>query len=293
MNDPHLRTKNRRWRIRQLLAWSVHFYTALGLVAAAGMAVLIVQGGAENFRWAFLLMLAAWVIDGTDGTLARRVRVKEVLPGFDGRRLDDLIDWLTYTCLPLLLVWRAEVLPAGQGWWLLAPLLASAYGFCQVSVKTDDGYFLGFPSYWNLVAFYLYVLRPPAWCVVLVLVVLSLLTFVPTRYLYPSYKPGRLSRLTTVLAAVWAGMVVMTLFRLPAIDLADRVGDELTRLMTLLVPSNLEGLSPVSAGADEARRLALVSLFFPVYYMAVSWLISLRLWRRARRRRKEVRTALS
>ena len=98
-------------------------------------------------------MLLATLIDATDGTLARAVRIKETLPGFDGRRLDDLVDFLNYTFLPLFLLYQAKILPAGQEYWLLLPLLASACGFCQVSVKTDDGYFLGFPSYWNLVAF--------------------------------------------------------------------------------------------------------------------------------------------
>src|SRR5947208_10529216 len=112
----------RRPLLPQVLAWGVHFYTALGLVAAAGIAVLIVRGGSASFRWAFALMLLATLIDATDGTLARRVRVKEVLPGFDGRRLDDLVDFLTYTCLPLLLLWRAEILPEVSSWWLLAPL---------------------------------------------------------------------------------------------------------------------------------------------------------------------------
>ena len=95
------------------------------------------------------------IIDATDGTFARMVKVKEVLPHFDGRRLDDLIDFQTYTSLPLLLAWRAQLVPDGQEAWLLAPLIASAYGFCQVNAKTDDGYFLGFPSYWNIVVFYL------------------------------------------------------------------------------------------------------------------------------------------
>ena len=92
-----------RWR-RQLLGWCVHFYTALGLVAAAAIAVLLVQGGAESYRRIFFLMVVATLIDATDGTFARWVRVKEVLPGFDGRRLDDLVDFLLYTCLPLLLI---------------------------------------------------------------------------------------------------------------------------------------------------------------------------------------------
>jgi phosphatidylcholine synthase len=267
MSDTSPELRDRRSPLAQLLAWGVHFYTALGLVAAAGMAVLIVQGGPEAFRWAFVLMLVATLIDATDGTLARRVRVKEVLPGFDGRRLDDLVDFLTYTFLPLFLVWRAEILPAGQEWWLLLPLLASAYGFCQVSAKTDDGYFLGFPSYWNLVAFYLYVLWPAGWLSIVLVVVLSLLTFVPTRYLYPSQR-GRLNRLTNALAAVWVALVVWILISLP---------------------SDGEAL----AASERVRRLGLLSLFFPAYYMAASWLVSLRIWRRRRRARQEVRTVLS
>ena len=39
-----------------------------------------------------------------------------------------------------------------------APVLASAYGFAQTDAKTDDDFFLGFPSYWNVVAIYLWLL---------------------------------------------------------------------------------------------------------------------------------------
>ena len=97
------------------LAWLVHLYTALGLVCAAGIAVLIVRGGDDAFRLAFILMLLATAIDATDGWLARKARVKEVLPHFSGRgagRCDRLSD---YVALPLLLVWRADVLPAAIG----------------------------------------------------------------------------------------------------------------------------------------------------------------------------------
>lgn len=250
-------------RLRKLMAWSAHAYTALGLVAAAGIAVLLTQPevNADSFRWAFVLMLTATLIDATDGTLARRVRVKEVLPGFDGRRLDDLIDFLTYTCLPLLLLWRAgdQVLPAGSGWCLLLPLLASAYGFCQVSAKTDDGFFLGFPSYWNLVAFYLYVLQPPPWLSLAILVVLALLTFVPSRYLYPTQR-GRLNAVTNFLGAIWTALLVWILLSLPAADTAHDL---------------------------HVQRLTLISLFFPIYYFAASWFISLKWWRSRRSRARE------
>src|SRR5262249_24271891 len=169
-----------------ILAWCVHFYTALGLVCAAGMTVLIFRGDAPSFRLALGLMFVATFIDATDGTLARLIHIKEVLPGFDGRRLDDLVDFLTYVSLPLLLIWRAELLPAGTEVCLVLALLAGGYGFSQVEAKTDDGYFLGFPSYWNLVAFYLYALRPPGWLALAMVIGPALLTFVPAVYLYPS-----------------------------------------------------------------------------------------------------------
>jgi phosphatidylcholine synthase len=267
----HQRTGRRgaaQKRLRALLAWAVHLYTALGLVAAAGIAVLVVRGDPESFRWAFVLMLVATLIDATDGTLARAIHIKEVLPGFDGRRLDDIVDFLTYTSLPLFLIWKARLLPAGHEAWLLVPLLASAYGFCQVSAKTEDGYFLGFPSYWNLVAFYLYVLQPlPGWLAVGLVVGLALLTFVPSRYLYPTQR-GRLNRVTNVLGVAWAGLLVGVLCLLP------------------------EGGPTEAPENHPARQLALLSLYFPIYYMVASWIISLRVWRK-RRMPRPVGPALS
>jgi phosphatidylcholine synthase len=244
----------------KLIAWCVHGYTALGLVAAGGIAVAILYGTPASFRLAFALMLLATVIDATDGTLARHFRVKEVLPGFDGRRLDDLIDIHTYTSLPLLLVWKAQLLPEGFDWCLLAALLASAYGFCQVHAKTDDGYFLGFPSYWNVVAFYLYVVQPPGWIGVGVIMFFALLTFVPARYLYPSHR-GRLNRWTNQLGALWCVLLIWILFGLPETLLDGQTADATT------------------------RTLAWISLAFPAYYLGVSWFISVRLLLRARRMR--------
>jgi len=247
-------------RVAETLAWVAHLYTALGLLAAAGIAVCIVNGEPSDFRWAFLLMLAAFVIDATDGTLARRLEVKRVLPGFDGSRLDDLIDFSTYTFLPLLLVWRAEVLPSHLEAWLLVPLLASAYGFCQVSIKTADGYFLGFPSYWNVVAFYLYVLRPPPWLSLTLLLGLAVLTFVPTKYLYPSQR-GPLSRLTNGLGATWAVLIFVIVLMLPT---SDAVKD----------PSIHQ----------RVFWLTCASMYYPIYYLVVSWVMSWMRWSEARRR---------
>ena len=54
------------------LAWSVHIFTATGILAVF-MALLAV--GAHDFRTAMFWLLAALLIDGVDGTLARRFRV--------------------------------------------------------------------------------------------------------------------------------------------------------------------------------------------------------------------------
>ena len=242
-------------RGRQILAWLVHAYTAMGLVCAAGMAVAIFEGTPASFRLAFVLMVVACAIDATDGTFARLVRVKQVLPSFDGARLDDITDFLTYTFLPLLLIWRADLVPADHAWLLLVPLIASAYGFCQTMAKTPDGHFLGFPSYWNVVAFYLYVLRPPFWLTETILIVLAVLTFVPLRYLYPSQK-GLLNRVMLVLVAVWGLLLCWMLSILPS----DRV------------PSMIED--------TRLQTVTWISLIVPACYMAVSWAESWRVMRR-------------
>ncbi len=193
-------------------------------------------------------MIVATAIDATDGWLARAVSVKSVLPGFDGSKLDDLTDFLTYTCLPLALLWRAGVLPPAWQAWLLAPLIASAYGFCQAQAKTADHYFLGFPSYWNIVALYVYLLRMPAPGTLALLLSLAALTFIPSRYLYPSRAGGRWSLLTNVLGCLWL----------------------------------LELLQILWLWTATPRWLVVVSLVFPAYYMILSWAISIRLWRRGR-----------
>jgi phosphatidylcholine synthase len=232
-------------KARTLLAWGVHLYTALGLALAGVAAVLVVRGDAAGIRAAFLLLLAATVIDASDGTLARAAEVKRVLPEFDGRRLDDITDFHTYTSLPLLIVWRSGVLRPEQAPWLLIPLLASAYGFSQADAKTEDGYFRGFPSYWNVVALYLVYLRPSPTVALAVLLGPAVLTFVPSKYLYPS-QPGALNRVTAVLAAVWAAVLVAVLLEI----------------------------------VEPARAWLLASLAFPIYYMLASWAVTLRGWRR-------------
>jgi phosphatidylcholine synthase len=249
----HPREQRPPGKLQRFLGWCVHGYTASGLVAAGLIAVLLVRGGADAFRWSFLLMAIATIVDATDGTLARMVQIKKAVPSFDGRRLDDIVDFLTYTFLPLLLVYRAKVLPEGQEAWLFLPLIASVYGFCQVQAKTDDGYFLGFPSLWNIVALYLYVLPLDPWVSLAVIVVLAILTFVPTRHLYPS-QPGKLNRLTTILGAIWTPLLAWMIWSLPT-------GSQ-------------------TRPAEFTLWLAYLSLAYPLFYLGLSWAISVNHWRK-------------
>ncbi len=178
--------------------------------------------------------------------------MKEVLPGFDGRRLDDLVDFLNYTCLPLLLIYQADLLPERQSGWLLVPLLASAYGFCQVSAKTDDGFFLGFPSYWNLVAFYIYALQPPVWGTVTLLMTFSALTFVPARYLYPT-QPGALNRISIILGGIWGAFLVAIVWRWDHEPFTGTTAQRLNMAVALL-PGVLPGSVVGAVGALLALR---------------------------------------
>jgi phosphatidylcholine synthase len=197
-------------RTRRLLGWAVHAYTACGLLLAACITSLLLQPERtpDTYRQCFLLMLVAVVIDATDG--ARWVRIKEAVPGFDGRRLDDLVDFLLFTCLPLLLIDRAALLPSEGRWVLVVALAASAYGFSQVDAKAPDGSFIGFPSYWNIVAFYLYTLSVNRWWAFGVILGFAVLTFVPIRYPYPT-QPGRVNRWMVVLSVPWAALVLVGL----------------------------------------------------------------------------------
>ena len=103
---------------------------------------------------AFLWMFVAMFVDSVDGPLARKVDVKRHAPHIDGARLDDVIDYINYTFVPIVLLIHAGWLPDPAPLWAAFPLVASALAFSNTESKdTEEGFFLGFPSYWNVFAF--------------------------------------------------------------------------------------------------------------------------------------------
>jgi phosphatidylcholine synthase len=180
-----------------LLAWCVHLFTAGGAVIGVAALVAISAG---DFSQAAVLILIALFIDAVDGSLARMARVSEVAPNFDGRRLDDMVDFFNYVLVPAVFMISAGSL---LHWTVIAfPVLASAYGFSLYDSKTEDDFFLGFPSYWNVVALYLWLLDISPAAGTAIVVVLAAFVFVPIKYIYPS-KLRVLFRTTAALSLVW------------------------------------------------------------------------------------------
>jgi phosphatidylcholine synthase len=227
---------------KKTIAWLIHCYTASG--AVLGMLALIAAARTE-IRVSFALLFLAGFVDGTDGLLARRYKVAQILPKFSGAYLDNAVDVLTYIFVPIFIMGWLELLPSV--YWIAVPTFAAMYAYGQQDMKTDDHYFLGFPSYWNVVALYMWWLRPGPVESVLFVSIPAILTFIPTRYLYPS-RNTFLWRTTWALGTLW---VVMCCW--------------------LLLQENPD------------RNLVLASSFYPLYYMGASFYLEYRLRQKHRR----------
>lgn len=183
-----------------VLAWGVHLFTASGAVFGL-LSIIAITG--EQWMQAFLWMALAIAVDSFDGALARRFRVKQVLPNFDGALLDNIVDYLNYVIVPAYFLYAAGLLP--QEFAIIGAavtVLVSAYQFCQEDAKTDDHYFKGFPSYWNIAVFYLFILGLSPWLNLALVIFLSILVFVPIKYIYPSRTETN-QRLTIFLGIIW------------------------------------------------------------------------------------------
>jgi len=227
--------------LRLAACWAVHFYTASGAVTAFASLLAVFAG---DVRTAFWWLYVAVAIDASDGVLARLADVKRHVPQFDGAKLDDIVDYLTFVLVPIVLMVQTGMLQGQLG--IAAAclaLVASAYRFCHADAKTSDHYFTGFPSYWNIVALYLYVFGTGPTACAVVTFALAMLVFAPLRFLYPSRMTWM--RASTIgLGMVWAVAVAVILVLLP----------------------------------ERATTVAAISLAYPAYYTLLSFYAQLRGW---------------
>jgi phosphatidylcholine synthase len=201
-------------------AYAVHLLTASGIIAAF-LAVAELFDHAPDERVVFVWLVVAVLLDAADGPLARAWDVKRFAPAIDGRTIDDIVDYLTFTFIPLLLVWRMGWVPFAPGLlgaaWIAPALLASLLGFANVRAKDEAaGYFRGFPSYWNIAAFYAGLAffglgEAGLWLNGVVLLALAALTVSPVRFLYPNLTPRPWKVPVMLGAAAWLAVLLAML----------------------------------------------------------------------------------
>lgn len=193
---------NLQKHIVKLTAYGVHLLTAIG--AALGLwAILLTFDG--FFKEAIWVLGIAVFIDSIDGSLARYVDIKNNAPKIDGALMDNLIDFITWTIAPLVWIYATMHIPIGI---LLLCAVASAFGFTNTKAKTPDNFFSGFPSYWNIVVFYIFLLQLPIHFASAILLVFAISTFLPVKFIYPT-RTSYLKSFTLTLGAVFALQLVV------------------------------------------------------------------------------------
>ena len=178
---------------RYIAALAVHLFTASSAVIGLLTLYAIYD---HQFITALWLMGAAILIDAADGSLARMVGVKKVMPHIDGALMDNVLDYLNYVITPcFFLLVNGSMLADGWDFIIVSLIaLASVYQFTQTDAKTPDHFFKGFPSYWNIIVIYLFIFQTSMMTNTIILITLVILVFVPIKYVYPS----RLDYLTEI-----------------------------------------------------------------------------------------------
>ena len=191
-------------------AFSVHVFTASG----AALALLALMA-AVNRHWdiMFLFLGAALIVDGVDGSMARRLRVAELLPRWSGDVLDLVVDFLTYVFVPAYAIAAGGLLPEPlaipTG---IAIVITGTLYFADRQMKTADNYFRGFPALWNLVAFYLFVFRPTPWLAAVAAALFAVLTFVPFKFVHP-VRVRRMRMLNIAAVILWSVLALIAVLR--------------------------------------------------------------------------------
>ena len=190
---------------KRILAFSVHVLTAIG-AAVALFALLAATHG--DWPLMFLWLGVALVIDAIDGPLARALKVAEVLPNWSGETLDLVVDYTTYVFVPAYAVAAGHLMPDTLAIPSAAAIaITGTLYFANRKMKTSDNFFRGFPAVWNLVAFYLLLLRPAPAIAAGMVALFAVLTFVPIRFIHP-FRVRRLRTVTVALLTLWAALAL-------------------------------------------------------------------------------------
>lgn len=199
------------------LAWSVHIFSASGLLAGF-MAILAIN--AKNWRAAMAWLLVALFIDGIDGTFARRFKVEEVLPNINGKTIDYIIDFATYAIIPAYFFYMAELVdPAWNLPLTFLILLVSAIYYGKEGMVSEDYYFIGFPVMWNVVVFFLlFIFYLSELGNAAIIVIFSIMHFLPIKFAYPS-RATRLQTLTIIFTIIILLAMILAVWFYPNVPI--------------------------------------------------------------------------
>jgi len=200
----------------KIAAWAVHGFTASGAVLGFLAIISIFNNDqTSSFLWLGLALL----VDGLDGTIARKVGVSDKAPNIDGSTLDNLIDYLNYVIIPSLMIYWFQMVP--NGWEIIIPagvFAISLYTFANINMKTEDYYFSGFPALWNIVVLYFYILSTNQYINLIVIIFLSILTFIPVKFVHP-LRVKKLRNITIFCTIIWSATTLKLVTTFPETNL--------------------------------------------------------------------------
>ena len=185
----------------KIAAWAVHGFTGSGAVLGFLAIISIFD---NDLSGTFLWLGLALLIDGIDGTLARKIGVSDKTPNIDGTTLDNVIDYLNYVIIPALMVYWFQLVPIG--WEKIIPagmILVSLFTFANLNMKTSDYYFEGFPALWNLVILYFFILDTNEWLNLSIIIFFYILTFVPIKFVHP-LRVKKLRNFSIFATIIWS-----------------------------------------------------------------------------------------
>jgi phosphatidylcholine synthase len=189
----------------KIRAYSVHAFTALGAALGLWSIILTFQGYFQETLW---VLAAAAIVDSVDGALARAVDIHVHAPRIDGALMDNIIDFVTWTIAPLVWIYAAMQIPV---WVLAICTFASIFGFTNIQAKSDDDFFTGFPSFWNIVVFYIFLLQLSTPLASAILICFAITTFLPVKFIYPT-KTESFQALTLILGTLYVFELVAMIY---------------------------------------------------------------------------------
>jgi phosphatidylcholine synthase len=230
------------------IAWAIHIFTMIGIVTGFLALTSAIDGSP---RMSLTWMTVAMVIDGLDGPFARKFEIAKILPHIDGHVMDLIIDYVTTVIAPAFFIHEFELLPKRfdlLGITLM--LVTSLYLFSNTDIQTKDNYFNGFPAMWNLVVNVMFVLESPKVVNMVVVVVMSVLTIVPVKFIHP-VRVRDFRKITLPVLVVWLGALMY-----------------LTWILNARTRNCLSDWLPLSARVVQG-----------IVYAGVIWIVGVGLWR--------------